>query len=393
LTDADYKSYLDAFNAGAYATTRPVITGTADLLQGQGLDADYLLRAPNASIIIENKTFYPRPGYYALSVEDQTNPNITVVIRNCLFYGGETHVDGGASAAPGTVAATNGFGIRIKNSVNVRVEGNWFQNLSRVAVDVVGTGTPMNNIVVDKNKALDMQAFDVEQVSAPDPTWPIKWESKFIQFLQVTGSGNMAWDNRAVNRPQKSFSTDFINLYESSGTNAANKLRVVSNKLIGSGARGSYHLFGAGIQLGDHDGRRSGGQWVEATNNLVIYPGLAGMNINGGADMSMANNTVVMSASIFGYQMTCADRAVCPAAPSMTSVMTWTGMATTNYSGIANTPGAINSGHRVSGNRVMCPGCASGASINLQTTTDDGTSNWAATIDPRAEAPAATFFN
>jgi hypothetical protein len=399
-----YQAYLDNYAAG-----RPKNLAPMQGMDGVSVDANgtWIVDAPTRSIVIENRIFRPTAGHYALEIRNQRSAGIEVEVRNCYFVGGTAKEEGNSSLSSNTtVPSRNGYGIHIVDSNNVRVHDNWMENLERVAFDVVSV-TPgplrMDKVTIYKNRALNMQAHDVTNDAPAHPDWPIKWESKFIQFFNVIGDGNMAWDNRILNQPGWSFTTDFINLYQSSGVGSAEseRLRIVGNKVIGPGAfkngssqdTGSYHLQGAGIQLGDHAADTSGGQYVEATSNVLVFPGRAGVNINGGVYMTMKDNTVLMADSLFGFDMNCSQTTTCAGTPRMTSLAPWTAVSVHNYSGTSGN-GLLNSGHQVSGNRVDCPTCSGGptflpADVNVAAQSDNV---WNATLSATTIAPPAEFF-
>ena len=280
----------------------------------------------------------------------------------------------------------------------MHVHHNWFENIERVAIEIAGTtGRRMNNIAVFKNRSLNMQAHDVTTSGYEDRDWPIKWESKFVQFRNVTGEGNMIWENRAVNLPGWSFSTDFINLYESGGVSSTQPLLVMGNKIVGSGAfgreLGRYHLEGAGVQLADHAPDRLGGEFIEATHNVLVFPGTAGMNINGGRRITMSNNTIVMATSMYGFTMGCVPGGnACQGTPALTERVPWKAMTVYNYSGTTG-DGKVNEGHTAKNNQAACSNCVGGASWEFKTNfLTDASNNWSAKAVDLIKIAAPTKF-
>ena len=276
--------------------------------------------------IIENLIFRPKKDEYAISIHNHREGEI--IIRNCVFIGVNDAVEDGFDAG-------NGQGIYIVNSNNVTVDGNYFENIQFHGIWVQGTWgdpQPMNNIVISNNKFLDMQGqFYAES------GWG--WDTHGIAFLDVRGTGNRIWYNRFLNSPGKSFMCDWLNIYQSHGEYES-PIQVYYNEFFGSGGLGMYNRHGAGIQVGDHSSDEDGGQYIYARYNRMIYPGMVGMNINGGYRNEMSYNWIY-SDDAFGPM-----RYILKEERSDQGV--WSALTLFNYSGGPSR----DSHHRVVGNRV-----------------------------------------
>jgi hypothetical protein len=353
-----YQGFIDRFNQLRDAQARTPMVAQAGVTQDA--NGTWIVEAPTGYVLIENKTFSPRAGQYALRIRNATGAAV-VEVRNCSFRGGNAAPNGGASAGllP-SVPHRNGWGVWVENSSNIQIHDNFFENIEKVAVEVYATpGSVSNNVAVFKNRSLNMQAADVTNYSEAHKD-SIKWESKFIQFFNVRGAQHLVWQNSAFNQPGWSFSTDFINLYQSSGTTSS-PLKITDNRVLGPGEfkdengkdTGAYHQQGAGIQLGDHSATESGGSYVEATFNELYFPGRAGMNINGGHHMKMSNNTVVMPSALWGYNMYDS-----PDGRVMIRKTPWTAMSIHNYhEKDGSGAGLDNADHVANDNRLHCSTC------------------------------------
>jgi Right handed beta helix region len=230
---------------------------------------------------IERRIFHPQAGTYAIRIDDHHQGQIT--IRDCVFIG--PHGPGVDGLNPG-----NGGGVLAWQSDHVVIENCYFEYIQGFCVRIMGSQKqPATDIQVRDNRLLCLQADC-------DPETPWGWTADGIQFIRVAGPGNVISGNRCINRPGKSYQTDFINVYCSSGTQDS-PLMISGNVLIGAGAGGLYNQYGCGIQLNDHPADEDGGQYVTARGNLLVDPGIAGMNINGGYRAMMDGNRVLMSRS------------------------------------------------------------------------------------------------
>jgi parallel beta-helix repeat protein len=111
--------------------------------------------------------------------------------------------------------------------------------------------------------------------------WP---RGQFVQFNNVTGTGNEIRDNVGENvlKPGSRDPVDLINLYSSSGT-AASPIVVSGNRFRGGGP----DTTGGGILLGD-----GGGSYETAQSNIMVDAGQYGIAIAGGSNNSLLNNQI-----------------------------------------------------------------------------------------------------
>lgn len=279
----------------------------------------------NGDYIIENKIFYPDKNQYAISIHNHHTGNI--IIRNC-FFGGKN------GAAVDGLDPGNGMGILIYNSSNVTIENNYFEYIQRRAVWAEGNGTTANNnIVIANNKFYCMQAQYY-----PGSNWG--WDNKVIQFFYINGIGNKIWHNRMLNIPGYSLANDWINVYCSSGTYEY-PIQVYYNEIMGAGSNGLYNIQGAGIQIADHSDFNDGGEYIYAKYNRLVYPGKAGMNINGGYSNEMSHNYLYHDYNLGLLRFIDKYNVI-------SSLYAWTGVVLFNYSGGPSR----DSHHRVIGNNV-----------------------------------------
>jgi len=231
--------------------------------------------------LIEHLVFYPPAGRYAIRIDDHHQGHI--IIRDCVFIGPKgAAVDG---LEPG-----NGSGVLTWQTDHVVVEDSYFEYIQGFCVRVMGgKDQPAIGMQVRNNRFYCLQAeFDKAL------EWG--WMADGVQFIRVGGTGNLISGNICINDPGKSYLTDFINVFCSSGTERS-PLLVNNNVLIGGGAGGLYNQYGCGIQLNDHLKDSDGGSYDTASDNLLIDPGIVGMNINGGLHASMTGNKILMSKS------------------------------------------------------------------------------------------------
>ncbi len=284
--------------------------------------------------IIENRIFRPRKDEYAIQIYNHAHGQI--IIRNCRFYGG-------SSPAVHGISNEHGRGILAWQSSNITVESCYFEYIQGFCVRIMGSvDTPASNIKVSGNNMLSLQAY-YEKGSE----WG--WTADAVQFIHVQGPGNSIYGNICMNRPNESYLTDFINIYCSSGT-AESPLMVERNILVGAGAKGMYNQYGCGIQLNDHPVDHDGGEYVTAKDNLLVDPGIVGMNIDGGFSVKMIDNTILMSNEL---PTNLRDE------PAKTHPA-WAAITLFNYSGGITR----DSNHEVRGNRVAFRNAGGTAFIN-----------------------------
>lgn len=229
--------------------------------------------------VLENQMFCPGKGEFGIRIDNHFRGDI--IIRNCVFRGANGPVSDGLD--PG-----NGGGILAWQANNLLIENNYFEYIQGFCVRIVGSREhPARGVRVVGN---DMYCLQAEY--QPKTEWG--WTADGIQFIRVVGSGNTIAKNRCVNPPGESYLTDFINVYCSSGT-ANSPLLVSENVVVGAGPQGLYNQYGCGIQLNDHPADEDGGEYVRAKSNVLIDPGIVGININGGLNAGIIGNRILMS--------------------------------------------------------------------------------------------------
>ncbi|MEX2410848.1 MAG: hypothetical protein WD607_05650 [Candidatus Paceibacterota bacterium] len=87
---------------------------------------------------------------------------------------------------------------------------------------------------------------------------------------------------------------DFINIYDSKGSNSSNRIQVNNNRarvnLVGDTASG-VSQFGCAVLLGD-----DGGKYQEAINNIGVNPGACGIGLASGEHMYVSDNKMFSQA-------------------------------------------------------------------------------------------------
>src|SRR3569833_3279525 len=159
------------------------------------------------------------------------------------------------------VGNSSGVGISISSCKNVRVSGCYLYNVSS-GVYAVNSQT----INVSGNFGLNMKG--------PLP------RGQFVQFDNVTGTGNRINSNKFQNVLGQSSPEDAISIYQSSGT-AADPIQVNSNQIRGGGPGGA----GGG---GGRGGR--GGAGGAARGGARGDPGRGGRARAGGASRKRDQN-------------------------------------------------------------------------------------------------------
>jgi len=113
------------------------------------------------------------------------------------------------------------------------------------------------------------------------------YKGAFVQFNSVSGANNIINSNKLENITGQNNAIDAIDIVTSNGTSAS-PITISTNQIEGSGTS----TLGGGIQLG-----HNGGTYQIATGNILINPGQFGMDIIGGDNISITNNSVFAAAS------------------------------------------------------------------------------------------------
>jgi hypothetical protein len=105
---------------------------------------------------------------------------------------------------------------------------------------------------------------------------------QFVQFDNVSGTGNRVNSNRGENILGSSNPEDAISMYESNGT-VADPIQIGGNWIRGGGPSQT----GSGIMLGD-----DGGSYQIAQNNTLVNPGNSGIGIASGNNIQIIKNKI-----------------------------------------------------------------------------------------------------
>jgi hypothetical protein len=197
----------------------------------------------SAAIVLYNQNNITISGVSTTTIKLISCSNIT--IQNCK------------------VGNSPDVGISISNCSNVRVSGTYLYNVATGVYAVDSQG-----INVSGNYGLNM--------IGPYP------KGQFVQFDNVTGTGNRVDSNKFQNILGQSDPEDAISIYESSGT-SGDPIQVNQNEIRGGGPSKT----GSGIMIGD-----GGGSYVIAKGNTLVDPGQCGMGIAGGTNMTIAGNVI-----------------------------------------------------------------------------------------------------
>jgi parallel beta-helix repeat protein len=160
------------------------------------------------------------------------------------------------------------YGIALGNCSNITIDSCLITNVAGGVFAVSCTGP------------IRVQYNQLQNMKGPFP------KGSFIQFSNVTGTGNRIQYNVCENISGQSNPEDGISSYKSSGT-ASDPLLIYGNKIRGGGPS----TTGSGITIGD-----MGGSYVTASNNIVVNSGYWGMQIAGGTYMTITGNTIYSAA-------------------------------------------------------------------------------------------------
>lgn len=164
------------------------------------------------------------------------------------------------------ITNSSNYGILIGSGCsNILIDSCYITN---VAGGVFAVGCPNGSIRVNSNQMLNMRG--------PFP------KGDFVQFSNVGGHNNRIQYNICENVPGQSNPEDGISIYKSNGV-AGDPILINGNTIKGGGPS----TTGAGITVGDQ-----GGSYILAENNTVVNTGSMGMQVAGGHDIQLYNNTI-----------------------------------------------------------------------------------------------------
>ncbi|MBS1527476.1 MAG: right-handed parallel beta-helix repeat-containing protein [Bacteroidetes bacterium] len=157
------------------------------------------------------------------------------------------------------------FGIYITSSSNIQIDHNY---IAKVSAGVYVEDAPDGQVRVTNNDMLNM-------IGQP-------YHKDFVQFNRVNGANNRICDNNLENIQGESNPEDAINLYKCNGLDD-DPIIISGNRIRGGGPS----MTGSGITIGDQGGNN---QLVE--NNILVNTGCMGIQIAGGTNMKVLNNTI-----------------------------------------------------------------------------------------------------
>lgn len=168
-----------------------------------------------------------------------------IAINNCIL---------GASSAPAIV---------LENCTNITITNCLFKDMNNGVYALTCQG-----IKVNYNQFVNVQYGNSR--------------GQFVQFNNVSGSGNEVMYNVGENIPGNSSSEDLISMYKSNGTSGSPML-IKGNKFRGGGPSTS----GGGIMTGD-----DGGSYITVEDNILVDPGQYGIAIASGTNIRVVNNKI-----------------------------------------------------------------------------------------------------
>ncbi len=249
-----------------------------------------------------------------------------VTIQNC---GTSAPVKGHYDA--GLIQIENASNITITNSVIDNMSAKRFGSSRNNAIQIrSSTNVSVNNNAIrnvhsnikDKSNDHGNRAIKIEGTTSHVSITNNRFTNagrNAVQITRVRNAGGMVISNNTIEGRGRwdSDYEDMINLYSASGTRN-DPIRISGNTLRNGGPSTS----GTGIILGD--GNKSAGptQFVIAEGNRLTDPGHVGINLAGGTDITVRNNTIVGRGNVphktttgftinhFGYSTECKNHVV-----------------------------------------------------------------------------------
>ncbi|HVW15946.1 MAG TPA: right-handed parallel beta-helix repeat-containing protein [Mucilaginibacter sp.] len=188
--------------------------------------------------------------------------------------------------------------ISLSNCHNIHITNCRLQNgttINSTGVNIANcTGITVDNCMISKVStgvyAQDSQTINVNTNQFLNMMGPYP-RGAYVQFNNVSGSGNRIQNNKGENVAGQSNPEDGISLYKCNGL-PADPILVSGNMLRGGGPS----TTGAGITVGDQ-----GGSYQTVTNNIVVNTGTDGMQVAGGTYINMSNNTIYGTATSISH--------------------------------------------------------------------------------------------
>jgi len=157
------------------------------------------------------------------------------------------------------------YGIYLSQCSDIQVDHNY---ITKVSTGVYAEDCPDGQIRVTDNEMLNM-------IGEP-------YHKDFVQYNRVNGANNKICNNRLENIFGQSNPEDAINLYKCNGLE--NDPIYIANNFIRGGGPSET---GSGITIGD-----KGGSNQLAENNVLVNTGYIGMQVAGGTNIKIINNTI-----------------------------------------------------------------------------------------------------
>ncbi len=196
----------------------------------------------------------------------------------------------------------------IKNSTDVRIVNNEFRDIHS---DISQKGGDQGNRSIGSTGAL--HGLTIEHNSF------LNGGRNAVQIDRSQGLRGVSVSyNRVEGRgPWDSDYEDMFNFYSSSGT-AGSPIRVRGNYM----RNGGKSITGTAIILGDGNPAAGDGAHFVVEDNVILNPGHIGINIAGGNNITVRNNTILGTADVahattvglsmnhYGYSSVCRDHVV-----------------------------------------------------------------------------------
>jgi hypothetical protein len=227
---------------------------------------------PSQPIVISGQSNVTISG---VSISNPSGPCITVkngsqniVIRDselgpCAGSGVLFHTSNGVTLTNSYVHDTTEEGVTAFNVDGLTIIRN------RMARNKTGVHAAHSTRV-------NVQYNNFLNVTGPFP------RGQFVQFEDVSGTGNRIKCNYGLNQLGQSYPEDAINLYRSYG-DPTDPIQIIGNKINGGGPSFS----GGGIMLGD-----AGGSYQIAQDNILVDPGQYGVSVAGGNNITVSGNMI-----------------------------------------------------------------------------------------------------
>ena len=250
----------------------------------------------------------------------------SVTIRNC---GTSNAVDGGYDA--GLIQIDHASNITITNSLIEEMSAERFGASRNNAVQIHSsnnvsiTNSSIRNVRSDIGDKADDRGNRAIKVGGSTSQITISGNHFFnagrnaVQLVTVRDAAGISIAENVIEGRGRwdSDYEDMINLFSSSGI-PGSPIRISNNLL----RNGGPSTTGTGMILGDGNPAAGSTQFVVAEGNVLIDPGHVGINLAGGTNITVRNNTIVGTGDVphdttvglaindFGYSVECRDHVV-----------------------------------------------------------------------------------